>query len=133
MVGSCKDLEMNVSPAAEFDPNALDIVVRGSDIDQEALAKRFIPDVIFPMELDTGLSSGSFAMKGAHMSPVIETSFNISNGTSGSLKFQRDSTRVQVNSPQFEALGSVYLQPPPYLEVKKALTQNQASELAKPT
>jgi hypothetical protein len=45
--------KMNVSPAAEFDPSALDIVVRGSDINQEAIAKRFIPDVILPMELDT--------------------------------------------------------------------------------
>ena len=124
--------KMNVSPAAEFDPSALDIIVRGSDINQEAIAKRFIPDVILPMELDTGLSSGSFAMKGAHMSPVIDTSFNISNGTSGSVTFQRESTSVQIRSPQFEVLGSVYLQPPSYQDVKKAVTQSQASDLAKP-
>lgn len=124
--------KMNVSPAAEFDPSALDIIVRGSDINQEAIAKRFIPDVILPMELDTGLSSGSFAMKGAHMSPVIDTSFNISNGTYGSVRFQRESTSVEIRSPQFEVLGSVYLQPPSYQDVKRAVTQTQASDLAKP-
>ena len=124
--------KMNVSPAAEFDPSALDIAVRGSDINQEAIAKRFMPDVVLPMELDTGLSSGSFIMKGAHMSPVIDTSFNISNGTHGTVRFQRDSTSLKVQSPQFEALGSVYLQPPSYQDVKKAVTQDQASELAKP-
>ena len=124
--------KMNVSPAAEFDPSALDIIVRGSDINQEAIAKRFIPDVILPMELDTGLSSGSFAMKGAHMSPIIDTSFNISNGTYGSVRFQRESTSVKIRSPQFEVLGSVYLQPPSYQDVKKALSQTQASDLAKP-
>lgn len=124
--------KMNVSPAAEFDPSALDIVVRGSDINQEAIAKRFIPDIILPIELDTGLSSGSFAMKGAHMSPVIDTSFNISNGTHGTVRFQRDCTSMKVQSPQFEAVGSVYLQPPSYQDVKKAFTQVQASKLAQP-
>ena len=124
--------KVNVSPAAEFDPGALDIIVRGSDINQEAIAKRVIPDVILPMEFDTGLSSGSFAMKGAHMSPVIDTSFNISNGTSGSMRLQRDSTCIEVRSPQFEALGSVNLQPPSYQDVKNAVTQAEASELAKP-
>ena len=124
--------KMNVAPAAEFDPSALDIVVRGSDINQEAVAKRFLPDVTLPIELDTGLSSGTFLMKGSHMSPIIDTTFCVSNGASGSVRFQRDSTSLKISSPHFEAMGSIYLRPPSYEATKKAVTQAQASELAKP-
>ena len=124
--------KMNVAPSAEFDPSALDIVVRGSDINQEAVTKRFLPDVTLPIELDTGLSSGTFLMKGSHMSPIIDTTFSVSNGASGSVRFQRDSTSLKISSPHFEAMGSLYLRPPSYEAMKKAVTQAQASELAKP-
>lgn len=124
--------KMNVAPSAELDPNALDIIVRGSDINQEALAKRYLSDVALPLELGKGLSSGTVAMKGAHLSPVINTLFTVSNGAQGSVRFQRESTSLEVSSPHFEASGSVYLNPPSYASMKSAVTQAQASDLAKP-
>lgn len=124
--------KMNVAPSAELDPSALDIIVRGSDINQEALAKRYLPEVALPLELGKGLSSGTVAMRGAHLSPVINTIFSVSNGAQGSVRFQRESTSLEVSSPHFEASGSVYLNPPSYASMKSAVTQAQASDLAKP-
>lgn len=124
--------KMNVAPSAELDPDALHINVRANDINQESLAKRYMPDIAPSLEIDSGLSSGVFSMKGAHLSPVIDADFSISNGTSGSIRFQRDSTTMKIVSPHFEAVGSVYLHPPSYANMKKAITQCQASELAKP-
>lgn len=124
--------KINVAPAAELDPNALDISIRASDINQEALAKRYIPDTVLPVEIDSGLSSGILSMKGSHLSPVINANFDVSNGTCGSIRFQRDSTTMKILSPNFEASGSIYLSPPSYEAMKQAITQSQASELAKP-
>lgn len=124
--------KMNVAPSAELDPNALHVNVRAIDINQEAIAKRYFPDIALPAEIDSGLSSGNFSMKGAHLSPVIDANFSISDGTCGYLRLQRDSTTMKIQSPHFEAVGSVYLHPPSYGAMKKAITQTQAFELAKP-
>ena len=123
---------MNISPTAEMDPNALDIIVRGSDIQQEALVKRLIPEATLPEELSGGLSSATVVMKGGHLAPVIDVNFTATSGASGSSKFQRHSTAVSLSSAHFDASGTIYLDPPSFTSMKQARTQEQASKLAKP-
>lgn len=123
---------MNISAAAEMDPKALDIVVRGSDIHQEALIKRFVPDITLPVELSRGISSGTVLMSGAHLSPVINANFSTTSGAAGSATFQRESTFLDVSSPHFDATGTIFLNPPSFEASRSAKTQTEASKLAKP-
>lgn len=123
---------MNVAPAAEMDPNALQIVIRGSDIHQDSLLKRLVPEITLPSELNHGISSGTVVMKGAHLSPIIDLNFLSSSKACGHVKFERDSTSMDLSSPHFDISGTAFLNPPSFEIAKSALTQAKASALAKP-
>jgi len=123
---------MNVAPEAEMDPSALQIVIRGSDIHQDSLLKRLVPDITLPLELDHGISSGTVVMKGAHLSPIIDLNFLSSSKACGHVKFERESTSVDLSSPHLDISGTAFLNPPSFEVAKGALTQAKASALAKP-
>ena len=125
---------LGTSPASETDPAALSISAQGSGLPAEALAERYLPEgAHIPPGLLVGKASVSATMRGAHLAPVIDVAFSMPEGSvSGSVKFTRDSSSVSIASPYVDGAGTVFLRPPSFAAAKAAVTQAQATELAKP-
>lgn len=125
---------MGVSPASETDPSAIDVVAYGSNIPAASLARRYLPeDTQIPPGIIVGTASVNATMKGAHLAPVIDVAYSMPEGSvSGSVQFTREATSLSVVSPSLDGTGTVFLRPPSYDAAKAAITQEQATELAKP-
>ena len=125
---------LGVSPASETDPNALQITAQGSGLPAESLARRYLPEgAQLPPGILVGTGSVTAKMSGAHLAPVIDVGFSLPEGSvNGSLQFMRDSTSISVTSPSLDGAGTVFMRPPSYDAIKAAVTQQQATALAKP-
>jgi hypothetical protein len=125
---------LGVSPASETDPNALQITAYGSGLPAESLARRYLPeDSQMPPGILVGAGSVTATMSGAHLAPVVDVGFSLPEGSvSGSLQFTRDATSISVASPHLDGSGTVFLRPPSYDAIKAAVTQQEATSLAKP-
>jgi len=125
---------LGVSPASETDPNALKITAYGSGLPAEFLARRYLPEGSqTPPGILVGAGSVSATMSGAHLAPVIDVGFSLPEGSvSGSLQVTRDAGSISVVSPNLDGSGTVFLRPPSFDAIKAAVTQQEATALAKP-
>jgi hypothetical protein len=125
---------MNVAPSAEMEPDALDIVATGTSLPADEIARRYLPQgTQLPPDVIDRPASVTATMRGAHLSPVFDVAFALPDGgASGTAKLTRDSTAFTFASPVLDASGCIMLNPPSYEAIKEALTQQQATALAKP-
>lgn len=126
--------KMLVSPTAEMDPSALDVSLRCHDLPTESLVDRYLPaESRLPSNLLVGKAAATVGIHGAHLSPVINVDFSVPDGgASGLVKFAREQVSLAMTSSYLDAKGSVFLRPPTFEAAKSAVTQKQATELAKP-
>ena len=126
---------LGVSPASETDPSALSITAQGSGLPAEALASRYLPEgaQVPPGVIPSGPASVTATMRGAHLAPVIDVALSMpESSVSGTVRFTRDATSLSIVSPNLEGSGTIFLNPPSYEAIKAAVTQEQATALAKP-
>ncbi|KAL4547159.1 hypothetical protein Ndes2526B_g07937 [Nannochloris sp. 'desiccata'] len=125
---------LGVSPASETDPNALQITAYGNGLPAESLARRYLPEGSqMPPGIIVGPGSVTATMSGAHLAPVINVGFSLPEGSvSGSVQFTREATSISVASPNLDGSGTVFIRPPSYDAIKAAVTQQEATALAKP-
>lgn len=126
--------QLSVSPESEMDPAALSVAAQGIGIPAESIIWRYLPEGSqLPPGLIVGPASVNLTMRGAHLSPVIDAMFSLPESSAqGSVRFTRDSTSLSLSSPNMDASGTVFLQPPSFESIKSAVTQAQATSLAKP-
>ena len=125
---------LKVDPSAEMDSSALDIFASGTGLQPKSLAKPYlISDATLPPSLVEGSASMTATMKGAGLAPIVDVSFSLPNTkASGTACFTRTSTSASFASPSLEASGSILVQPATFEDIRAAITQEQASALAKP-
>jgi DNA-binding NarL/FixJ family response regulator len=125
---------MNLDPAAEHDPSAVQMDFNGSGIDLESLA----PYLGSPEKVDffrSGLGELRLVgrMTGAHSAPMIR--FNAQTGDGGTqclMLLSRDRAALRLRSPALEASASVLTEFPAF-EVQKAVrTQEEAAVVGQP-
>ena len=126
--------KMDVSPKGEMDPNALSIHTSGSGLQPSSLVKPYmIGDASLPESLVDGPASFHATMSGAGLSPIIDVTFSLpATSASVTARLTRRETSLSFKSPTLDAKGSIFVQPYSFDEIKAALTQEQASALAKP-
>lgn len=133
--------EMNVSPHAEDDPTAVSIRVSGIGLPGDALASRYVENsgvveggnASLPTALVLGPADIEATMKGSHLAPVIDVKFGVSEtNAKGRVTFKRESTAIDLTSPQFDVSAVMHVNPASIADVKAAITQEMATALARP-
>ena len=124
---------MRVAPSAETDPSAVSIKAEGCDLPAEPIALRYLPEgQRLPPSLVLGRANLEATMRGSHLAPTIDVSFRLPEApASGTVQLTREATKLAVTSPYADATGTLFIQPPSLEAVRAAVTQQQATALAK--